>query len=112
MARTASAALQADRQLYNRLAEIPCRRATILTWPPSASTSAISAAFCSGVQRRRRSTITSPATPSASFWTLQKEQASLRPLDPATRRRPVQTGRLQGCHNQWFSNKSRDARDE
>jgi hypothetical protein len=29
-----------------------------------------------------------------SFWTLQKDQASLSALAPTTRRRPVQTGRL------------------
>ena len=52
-----------SRQLYKRLFEMPCRHATIKTRPPSASTSAISAAFSSGVQRRRRSTTTSPSTP-------------------------------------------------
>jgi hypothetical protein len=33
------------------------------TWPPSASTSANSAALCSGLHCRRRSTTTSPSTP-------------------------------------------------
>jgi hypothetical protein len=44
--------------------ETPCRRATTTeTWPPSASTSANSAALCSGLHCRRRSTTTSPSTP-------------------------------------------------
>jgi hypothetical protein len=37
---TSAADFQADRQLYSRLFEIPCRRATTETWPPDASTSA------------------------------------------------------------------------
>jgi hypothetical protein len=31
-----------------------------------------------------------------SFWTVQKDQASLSAVLPTTPRRPVQTGRLQG----------------
>ena len=54
----------ADRQLYSRLVEIPCRRATTETWPPSASTSANQRRLLlTGVHCRRRSTITSPSTP-------------------------------------------------
>src|SRR6202007_2136390 len=52
------------RQLYNRLFDTPCRRATTETCPPAASTSAISAAFSSSVPcppRFTRATI-SPST--------------------------------------------------
>ena len=56
----------------------------LVTRPPSAFTSATSAAFCSGVNRRRRSTTTyNLAVQSrASFWTLQKDKALLLTRSP------------------------------
>jgi len=86
-----NAAFHADRQLYIRLVETPCRRATTETWPPSASTSASSAALCSGLHCRRRSTTTTtPSTPrTPSGHSRRTKLRSARPLrlhaEPACR---------------------------
>ena len=90
-----AAARHAERQLYSRLFEIPCRRATSETSPPAASTSAISAAFSSSVHCRRRSTraTISPST-SAVLLYVQKDPPSLTPSAPTTHCTSVQTGRL------------------
>src|SRR5580693_9043960 len=90
---TSAADFQADRQLYSRLFEIPCRRATTETWPPDASTSANSAAFSCSVHCRRRSTraIISPSTPRGSFCTSRRTQllpARFPWLHPSGRFRP------------------------
>jgi hypothetical protein len=78
-----AAARHAERQLYNRLFEIPCRRATTETWPPTASTSAISAAFSASVHCRRRSTraTISPSTSRVLLY-VQKDSTFAHP-DPA-----------------------------
>ena len=70
----AAAAFQAERQLYSRLSDTRCRRATSFTLPPSASTSAISAAFSSMVHFRRRSTRATISTSDtyASLWSYRR----------------------------------------
>src|SRR4051794_4547500 len=90
----AAAAFQAARQLYSRLSEIRCRCATSFTLPPSASTSAISAAFSSILHFRRRSARAriSTSDTQTSFWSdrsrLQQRQISAIHAPLATRPRP------------------------
>jgi site-specific recombinase XerC len=43
-----------------------------------------------------------------SFWTVQKDQASLSAVLPTTPRRPVQTGRLHGVHG-WVDSAGLDS---
>ena len=70
MLRAIAVAFRADRQLYSRLVETSCRRATTETWPPSVSISANNAAFCSGLHRKcyaRRTATPAPTTHKSQF---------------------------------------------
>ena len=69
---TRAAAFHAERQLYSRLSEMPCRRATTATLPFSASTSSSSADFSAGLHFRRRVMI-SPSVTSPPSGVLQKD---------------------------------------
>jgi hypothetical protein len=85
------AAFHADRQFYKRLFEMPCRRATIKTRPPSVSTSAINAAFSCGVHCRRRATAISSSTPTTPSGPSRRAQL---PSEPCFRPRlTVQAGK-------------------
>jgi hypothetical protein len=68
----AAATFRAERQLYSRLSEMPCRRATNATLPPSDSTSSSSADFWATLHFRRRVMI-SPSDTSPPSGALQKE---------------------------------------
>src|ERR1700733_10602517 len=69
---TQATAFHAERQLYSRLSEMPCRRATTATLPFSASTSSSSADFWAGLHFRRRVMI-SPSDTSPPSGVLQKD---------------------------------------
>src|ERR1700733_9114546 len=69
---TQATAFHAERQLYSRLSEMPCRRATTATLPFSASTSSSSADFWAGLHFRRRVMI-SPSDTSPPSAVLQKD---------------------------------------